>query len=109
MKLPRTWNNYLWSQGDSYIFASSAQNRTDVVTFACEAKYSQLAAAQRQLTFDLCSAQHQRRALGFKNGRVYGATVVRDSLKIHCSKWEISEENETVVRIIIPFFKLSRF
>ena len=109
MKLPSTWHNYLRSQGDSYTFASSAQNRTDVVIFACEAKCSQLAAAQRQLTFDLCSAQNQRRALGFKDGCVYGATVVGDSLKMHCSKWEISEDNERVVRIIIPFFKLSRF
>ena len=90
------------------MFASLA-NRNDVVTFACEAKCSLLTAARRQLTFDLCSAQHQRRALGFKNGRVYGSTVVRNSLKIHCSKWEISEENETVVCIIIPLFKLSRF
>jgi hypothetical protein len=87
----------------------SLANRSDVVTFACEAKCNLLTAARRQLTFDLCSAQHQRRALGFENGRVYGATIVRDSLQMYCSRWEISGENERVVRIIIPFFKLSRF
>jgi hypothetical protein len=94
------------------MFASSAQILMDVVTFAREAECSlpvNPVPARRQLTFDLCSAQHQRRALGFKNGRVYGAAVVRDSLQVYCSRWEISEENEKVVRIIIPFFKLSRF
>jgi hypothetical protein len=91
------------------MFASSGQNFTDVVTFACEAKCSLSVPAQRQLTFDLCSAQYQRRALGFENGRVYGATVVGDSLQMYCSRWEINGETEKFVRIIIPFFKLSWF
>jgi hypothetical protein len=79
------------------------------MTFASETKCDKPVAAQRQLMFDLCAAQHQRRALGFENGEVFGATVVRNTLKMYCSRWLKGDQegNEKVVRIIYSF-KLSR-
>lgn len=102
-KLPMSWASYLRAQGDLYMFAFG-QKFGDVMTFASEAKCNAPVAAQRRLTFDLCSAQHQRRALGFKDGHVFGATVVRSTLTMYCSQWEKDDrENEKVVRIILSF------
>ena len=61
-----------------------------VITFACEAKSSDFVAASHQIAWYLCSGQHQRKALGF-DGPLYGATLVRDTLTIYCSKWDNDE------------------
>jgi hypothetical protein len=97
--LPRDWGAYLWRFDKPYIFASELSTG-EVVTFVSEAKCKETTAAQRQLTFDLCSAQHQRRALGFDDGQIFGATVVGDVLSMYCSTWE----NDIVVRIILVSF-----
>jgi len=58
----------------------------EVITFACEAECTDQAAASRQLALYLCSAQHQRRALCFTNGLIYGATIVGDRLAMYSSQ-----------------------
>ena len=68
----------------------------EVMMFACEVECNDTVAAQRQLTLYLYSAQYQRRALGFDDGQAFGATVVKNTLTVYCSKWE----NEKVVRIL---------
>jgi hypothetical protein len=65
-----------------------------------EAKRNAVPAAGRQLTFDLCSGQNQRRALAFKDGPVFGATVVGDSLRTYHSIWD---DDNRVVRVILHF------
>lgn len=61
MDLPSTWMAYLRSLGNSYIFTSELE-LGGLVTFVSETKCRDTIAARRQLTLDLCSAQHQRRA-----------------------------------------------
>lgn len=58
-----------------------------VVTFACEFEVQDSSAASRQVTMDLCSAQHQRRALGFDDGLLFGATLVGSTLSMFVSEW----------------------
>jgi hypothetical protein len=96
MPLPNDWGAHLRSLGNSYICASELK-LGDVVTFASEVKCNNTVAAQRWLTLSLCSAQHQRQALGFDDGPIFGATVVRDTLTVFSSMWE----NGKVVRMII--------
>lgn len=62
-----------------------------------EARRDAVPAAGRQLTFDPCSAQNQRRALTFKNGLVFGATVVGDRY------YAIWDDDNRVVRVIHHF------
>jgi hypothetical protein len=96
MPLPRDWGAHLRRLGNQYVFASELK-LGDVVTFVSEAKCNNTVAAQRQLTLYLCSAQHQRRALGFDDGRIFGATVVRNTLTMYCSTWE----DQKVVRTLV--------
>ncbi|KAI0295351.1 hypothetical protein B0F90DRAFT_1751060, partial [Multifurca ochricompacta] len=39
----------------------------------------------------LCSAQHQRRALGFEDGPLFGATVIGSILTMYISTWSDGE------------------
>jgi hypothetical protein len=102
MDLPSDTLIYLSLLENPYIFASEPKVG-EVVTFVVEAKCASAVAAERQLTLDLCSAQHQRRALGFEDGQIFGAALVGSTLRMYCSRWL----NEVVVRIILLFF--SRF
>ena len=96
MCLPNNWLRYLRSFDKPHVFASELLPG-EVVTFVAEAKCKDTTVAQRQLTLDLCSAQHQRRALGFDDAQVFGATIVDRTLSIYCSAWK----NDIVVRIIL--------
>ena len=75
-----------------------------VVTFCCEYKTSNPIGAKRQITLDLCAAQHQRRALGFKDGAMYGATLVGRTFTIYVSTWR----NDKVVSLLssLDFFRI---
>jgi len=86
MTLPGSWSFHLQSFTNSHIFASELYVG-DVVTFVAEAKCALLSAAERQLTLDLCSAQNQRRTLGFDDGNIFGATVVKNILRMYSSSW----------------------
>ena len=101
MRLPRGWVKFLSTLKNNYIFASE-QHVDEVTTFACEAKCTVQAAASRQLTLDLCSTQHQRRALCFDDRPMYGATIVGDCLVMHSSEWV--EDN--VVSVTVLFVQL---
>ena len=99
MSLPLEWDAFLSGLNNPYVFASELVHG-EVVTFVAETKCEETTAAQRQLTFDLCSAQHQRRALGFNDGEIFGATVVGNNLTIYSSTWVL----DVVVRIILASF-----
>jgi len=86
MMLPDDWIEFLNTLQDSYIFASQ-RDMGEVITFAYEAKCVDVVAASRQLTLYLCSAQHQRRALCFSDGPIYGATIVGDRFTMYSSEW----------------------
>jgi len=93
------------------------------MTFACEAKCVTQVAASRQLTLYLCSAQHQRRALCFDDGPVYGVTIVGNRLTMHSSKWVEDQvvsvtfffrstsilNSDKVVSPLKPYFDLDTF
>ena len=81
--------------GDPYVFTSDVKFG-EVMMFACEVECNDTVAAQQQLTLYLCLAQYQRRALSFGDGQEFGATVVKNTLTMYCSKWE----NKKVVRIL---------
>jgi len=87
MKIPSGWVEFLCRLANNHIFASE-QDIGEVVTFACEAKFVEQVAASQQLTFYLCSAQHQRRALCFDDGIIYGATIVGNHFAIGCAELE---------------------
>lgn len=40
-----------------------------------------------KICFDLCSAQHQRRAVGFSNHHIYGALLVGSTYTLYSSQW----------------------
>ena len=86
MKIPDGCVDILDTLTNKYVFTAE-QNTREVITFACEAKCVTQVAASRQLTLYLCSAQHQRRALCFDDGPVYGVTIVGNRLTMHSSKW----------------------
>ena len=98
MTLPGSWAIHLELFTNSYIFASEL-DVGDVVTFVAEAKCALFSAAERQLTLDLCSAQNQRRTLGFNDGNIFGATVVGNTLQTYSSTWI----DDIVVCIILLF------
>ena len=81
--------------GDPYVFTSEVKFG-EVMMFACEMECNDTVAAQQQLTLYLFAAQYQRRALSFDDGQAFGATVIKNTLTVYCSKWEI----EKVVRIL---------
>ena len=60
-----------------------------------EVRCNDTVTAQQQVALSLCSAQHQRQALGINNGLIFGATVVHQTLTIYSSIWR----KETVVCI----------
>jgi len=86
MRLPDAWIKFLRKLENDYIFASE-EKMGEVTTFVCEAKCVEQVTASRQLTLYLCSTQHQRRALCFDDGPIYGATIVGNCLVMHSSEW----------------------
>ncbi|KAL5483181.1 hypothetical protein ACEPAI_8410 [Sanghuangporus weigelae] len=108
MHLPEDWYKFLARElrDALYVFASEANHPLFVITFVCEYKVSDASAASRQLTFDLCSAQNQRRALGFDDGQLFGATVVGNTMTMYVSEWE---GDEVVVTCTTTSFDLSSF
>jgi len=86
MQLLDAWIKFLRKLENDYIFASE-EKMGEVITFVCEAKCVEQVTASRQLTLYLCSTQHQRRALCFDNGPIYGATIVGNCLVMHSSEW----------------------
>jgi hypothetical protein len=99
MYLPRNIVAHLLTLENLHIFASE-ETFGELVTFVVEAKCTAPAVAEQQLTLDLCSAQHQRRALGFEDGQIFGATVVGNYLRVYRSTWV----DDKVVRIILISF-----
>ena len=85
--LPAEWLLFLGKLPSSHIF-SSDERSCAVITFICEGKVKEHKYAARQLTLDLCSAQHQRRALGFEDSKIFGATLVDTVLHFFVSEWE---------------------
>ncbi|KAF9477452.1 hypothetical protein BDN70DRAFT_896494 [Pholiota conissans] len=79
------------------------ETSVDIVTFIClvEAEFSQQERVARKLSLALCSAQHQRRALGFPDGPVYGVTLCGFQITMFSATWErnnfTSEDNITHV------------
>jgi len=103
MKIPGGWVEFLCGLTNNHIFASE-QDIGEVVTFACEARCVEQVAASRQLTFYLCSAQHQRRALCFDDGVIYGATIVGNRLVMHSSEWvEDKVVSVTILFVLLQF------
>ncbi|KAI0296766.1 hypothetical protein B0F90DRAFT_1745007 [Multifurca ochricompacta] len=88
MELPNDWSLFLTKLQNPQVFSSEAQGAPSrVVTFAFEAKSKDNDAASRQLTLYLCSAQNQRRALGFEDEPLFGATIVGSILIMYISTW----------------------
>ena len=85
--LPAEWLLFLGKLPSSHIF-SSDERSCAVITFVCEDKVNEHKHAARQLTLDLCSAQHQRRALGFEDSKIFGATLVDTVFHFFVSEWE---------------------
>ncbi|OCB91035.1 hypothetical protein A7U60_g1729 [Sanghuangporus baumii] len=108
MHLPEDWYKFLARElrDAFYVFASEANHPLFVITFVCEYKVSDASAASRQLTFDLCSAQNQRRALGFDDGQLFGITVVGNTMRMYVSEWE---GDEVVVTRTTTSCELSTF
>ncbi|XP_006457590.1 hypothetical protein AGABI2DRAFT_181742 [Agaricus bisporus var. bisporus H97] len=91
-----------------YVFSAEGSERHHMIaTFAFEANVEDEDAARSQLCFDLCSAQHQRRAFGFTNHRIYGALLVESEYKLYCSKW--IEERVRIYPTTISAFDLLQF
>jgi hypothetical protein len=75
---------------DHHSFAFCAlTGENHLLTFAVEAKSKPSAndTFGHQLALYLCSAQHQRRALGFTNHIIYGLTLVGHIAKLFVSSW----------------------
>ncbi|KAL5480446.1 hypothetical protein ACEPAI_1716 [Sanghuangporus weigelae] len=84
--LPSDWLDYLTLLANKQIFSSDLRS-FGVVTFICEDKVNDFRAASRQLTMDLTSAQRQRRALGFEDSMIFGATLVDTDIQFYVSEW----------------------
>ncbi|KAI0295350.1 hypothetical protein B0F90DRAFT_1927532 [Multifurca ochricompacta] len=87
MVLPFDWVQFLMDLQNPVFSSEANWEPNRVVTFAVEAKSKDRVSASRQLAMYLCSAQHQRRALGFEDGPLFGATVVGSILTIYISTW----------------------
>ncbi|KAI0275477.1 hypothetical protein BC834DRAFT_814716 [Gloeopeniophorella convolvens] len=85
IELPMDWWIFLRSFDTRDIFTSQKANPNLITTFVCEAKAKDPVGVARQIALDLCSAQHQRRALGFADGPIFGATLLRGTLQIYHS------------------------
>ena len=95
--LPVEWVDFLRKLPNKHIFCSD-DNALSVITFICEYKVKDRKQAARQLTLDLCSAQHQRRALGFEDSKIFGATLVDTEMRFFVSEWE----GDNIVSLIFP-------
>jgi len=86
MKLPLDWSCFLSCLENQHVFFSGFPG--NIITFVYEAKCHGRAAASHQLSFYLCSAQHQHQALGFDDGYIFGAALIGGALQIYVSWWE---------------------
>ncbi|KAF7761422.1 hypothetical protein Agabi119p4_9414 [Agaricus bisporus var. burnettii] len=85
---PSGFNDLVWGLPNAPVFSAESHRRHDMLaTFVLEAKFHDKEAAVRQICFDLCSAQHQRRALGFESHQIYGALLVGNDFRLYSSKW----------------------
>ncbi|KAI0295349.1 hypothetical protein B0F90DRAFT_1927531 [Multifurca ochricompacta] len=103
MVLPFDWVQFLMDLQNPVFSSEANWEPNRVVTFAVEAKSKDHVSASRQLAMYLCSAQHQRRALGFEDGPLFGATVVGSILTMYISTWS---DGEVDVSPGEPKFKL---
>lgn len=87
MEIPGDWGLFLAGFENRHVFTSE-DSFLRVVTFVLEAKVSGAETSARQLTLYLCSAQNQRRALGFHDGYVFGATFVGHDFTLYVSRWQ---------------------
>ena len=92
MKLPHAWNMFLRHQAKPLVVCPLVgQDLGDlpVITFAFESNLDikNFSDCAQKLAGDLCSAQHQRRSVGFKDGPVFGALLFESHLSIYVSKW----------------------
>lgn len=102
MSLPSDWADFLLNLENRHVFASEGLSMA-VVAFAYEAKTIEGVAASRQLTLDLCSAQHHRRTLGFEDGNVFGATLVGHELLVFVSEWSLG--NVVSSQLFLRFYR----
>ncbi|KAI0258233.1 hypothetical protein BC834DRAFT_104241 [Gloeopeniophorella convolvens] len=86
-------------------FSSHQANPELITTFVCEVKAEDEASAARRLALDLCSAQHQRRALGFEDGPIFGATFFPGCFRMYHSQWS----PDTIVLRTTTVFNTSNF
>ncbi|KAI0260077.1 hypothetical protein BC834DRAFT_568511 [Gloeopeniophorella convolvens] len=91
----------------SDVFGSQVANLRYVTTFVHEAKANDPIASARQIALYLCSVQHQRRALGFDDGPVFGTRLLGDSLEVYHSQWDSS--GKVVVRPTTTTFRIGYF
>ncbi|KAI0286187.1 hypothetical protein BC826DRAFT_959893 [Russula brevipes] len=87
MKLPLDWIKFLSPLKNQHVFNAGLQPG-NVITFLYEAKCNDETTASHQLSFYLCSAQHQHQAIGFTDGQLFGAILNGSILKIYASWWE---------------------
>ena len=95
--LPFEWVDFLRKLPNKHIFCSD-EDTFAVITFICEHRAKGRKQAARQLTLDLCSAQYQRRALGFEDSKIFGATLVGTKMRFFVSEWD----EDIVVSSIFP-------
>ena len=93
--LPYDWVEVLEGLPNNHIFSSDVVHTWAVVTFICEDKVEDESAALKRLTMDFSSAQNQRRALGFEDSYIFGATVNGSAMRIYVSEWK----NDVVVSL----------
>ncbi|KAF9485465.1 hypothetical protein BDN70DRAFT_588702 [Pholiota conissans] len=109
----RDWRCSLGHRRNAWVFSTDEESNFDVVTFVCEAdtKIRGMRPPSRKLALSLCSAQNQRRALGFPDGPVYGAALVGDVLTIFVAGWRyntyIKAERVVVHRTSLEFILTS--
>ncbi|KAF9476065.1 hypothetical protein BDN70DRAFT_193273 [Pholiota conissans] len=103
--IPCDWANSLFRYLNYYTFSTDEHFRM-LVTFVCMADSlpnpDNGIRARRRLALALCSAQHQRRALGFPDRSVFGATLVGTKLFIFEAEWETHIDPNHVVSFSVP-------
>lgn len=104
MPIPLAFELHFKSLLDHHVFSAEGSRKHKLLaTFVFEASNEDEDAAISQISFDLCSAQHQRRALGFKNHKIYGALLLGSEFTLYTSEWI----EERVVRPSIQFYCLT--
>ncbi|KAF9476069.1 hypothetical protein BDN70DRAFT_194076 [Pholiota conissans] len=111
--VPCDWADSLFGYPNYYTFSTDEHFRM-LVTFVCMAdsvsNFDDVMHARRRLALALCSAQHQRRALGFPDRSVFGATLVGTKLSIFEAEWDARiGPNYVIMHPPIGTFTLSNF